>query len=296
MSNLEKKPTSRRRRTSDPLPPESTDDARPAPGDADSPDAPPQPDRPLAAPPPEDALTPRPRPTPENLPISDADELRTDSLADSAPAEPQDAVLGTLSTGAKRPGSVDRAASGESVPSNAPPPKRSFRKKESRPAQSPGPSVLGAGQDRPTEAPPAGAPPPPEQASEEPLRLPRGAFLALRKSGGLHFTSRTVVLYPDGRVAYDLRAVPQKEYNRLRRVLNDGQIQSLRKLLDQTGFWRAETTGKQNPDAYAYEVAARLGQRANAIELYDGSVPDRLSPLLERLAALLPSDAEPAEA
>ncbi|GIL16209.1 MAG: hypothetical protein BroJett039_13820 [Chloroflexota bacterium] len=121
----------------------------------------------------------------------------------------------------------------------------------------------------------------------EPLRLPKGAFLIFRKSGGLRFSSREVLIYPDGRVAYDARGVPQKEYNRLRRALNDGQMLSLRKLLDATNFWRAESMGQQNPDAFAYELAARIGQRSNQIEVFDGSVPENLKPLIERLTPLL---------
>lgn len=134
------------------------------------------------------------------------------------------------------------------------------------------------------------SPTPPPARETEPLRLPRGAFLALRKSGGLHFSARALVLYPDGRASYDERGVPQKEYNRLPRVLNDGQVLSLRKLLDQTNFWRAESSGEQNPDAFAYEIAARLGQRSNNIQVFDGSIPDKLKPLLERLTPLLPRD------
>lgn len=129
---------------------------------------------------------------------------------------------------------------------------------------------------------------PPPEPPREPLRLPRGAFIALRKSGGLHFSTREVVVYPDGRIAYDVRGVPQKEYNRLRRALNDGQIISLRKQLDQANFWKSETTGKQNPDAFAYELAARIGQRSNEIELFDGSIPENFKPLLDLLTKLLP--------
>ncbi len=130
----------------------------------------------------------------------------------------------------------------------------------------------------------------PPAPKHETLRLPKGAFLVFRKSGGLHFSTREVVIYPDGRVAYDARGVPQKDYNRLRRALNDGQMLSLRKLLDQTNFWRAETTGEQNPDAFAYEIVARLGQRANEIQVFDGSTPEPLKPLIERLTPLLPHE------
>jgi len=140
-----------------------------------------------------------------------------------------------------------------------------------------------------TQSPPvaaAGETPPSHPA--EPLRVPRGGFIAFRKSGGLNFTSDEVVLFPDGRVAYDVRGVAQKDYNRLRRELNDAQVLSLRKLLDQSGFWRMESGGRQNPDAFAYEIAARLGQRSNMVEVMDGSVPEALAPLVERLNKLLP--------
>jgi hypothetical protein len=126
------------------------------------------------------------------------------------------------------------------------------------------------------------------EAERAPLKLPRGGFLAFRKSGGLNFSTREVVIYPDGRVAYDARGVPKKEYNRLRRALNDGQVGALRHMLDQTGFWKEEGGGEQNPDAFAYEIAARLGQRSNEVELYDGSVPERIKPLLDQLVKLLP--------
>jgi hypothetical protein len=139
-------------------------------------------------------------------------------------------------------------------------------------------------------APKAQAPAAPPAREPEPLHLPRGAFIAFRKSGGAEFSTREVVLYPDGRVAFDARGVPQKEYNRLRRALNDGQVLALRKLLDQTNFWHTESAVRQNLDAFAYEIAARLGQRANSIQVFEGSVPEKLEPLLERLTPLLPQE------
>lgn len=128
----------------------------------------------------------------------------------------------------------------------------------------------------------------PPQEKPDPFRLPRSAFVGLRKSGGLNFTTREVVFYPDGRVAYDARGVPQKEYTRLRRVMNDGQIVSLRKLLDQTNFWMTEGGGQQNPDAFAYEIAASLNHRSHELEVFDGSIPENIKPLIERLSKFLP--------
>ena len=75
----------------------------------------------------------------------------------------------------------------------------------------------------------------------QPLRLPRGAFLVFTKTGGPDSTPQALVLYPDGRVAYDAHGVNQKDYSRLRRVLNDAQVLGLRKLLDQI-VW--ETVGQ----------------------------------------------------
>ncbi|HZQ10679.1 MAG TPA: hypothetical protein VFD70_29145 [Anaerolineae bacterium] len=129
----------------------------------------------------------------------------------------------------------------------------------------------------------------PEAAKElEPLKLPRGAFLAMRKNGATDTERRELVVYPDGRVAYDVRGVPQKEYNQLRRTLNDAQILALRKLLDQTGFWKAEVDETPSAQESSYEITARLGQRSNSIKLFEASVPERLAPLVERLTKLLP--------
>lgn len=197
--------------------------------------------------------------------------------ADASPVEnapmpgTDDAVLGTLSGGAR----TQASASADS-------PKGAQEQKEApqtQMAESNAPSAAeGTG---PNSGPAA-------ETEPEPLRLPRGAFIALRKSGGLQFTTRELVVYPDGRIAYDVRGVPQKEYTRLRRAMNDGQVLSLRKLLDQANFWKVETTGQQNPDAFAYEIAARIGLRANQVTVFDGSIPESFKPILERLTKLLP--------
>jgi hypothetical protein len=206
-----------------------------------------------------------------------AKALDTAAILDAPVLETGDAVMATL-------GESDTAA-----PETQ---KASFRKEAQKPGDErtdTSPDVERDAQDGQAEGGVLGI----ESNAEierEPLRLPRGAFIALRKSGGLHFSSNEVVVYPDGRVAYDTRGVPKKEYNRLPRALNDAQIMTLRKQLDQSGFWRSEGGGAQPPDGYAYEISARLGQRANAIEVFDGSVPEGLRPILERLTSLLPSD------
>jgi hypothetical protein len=76
-----------------------------------------------------------------------------------------------------------------------------------------------------------------------------------------------------------------------RRRLNDAQIMRLRKLLDNSGFFGlkpAATT--QSPDTYAYELSARVGAKHNAVEMFTGTIPASLQPLIEQLEKLLPQD------
>lgn len=137
-------------------------------------------------------------------------------------------------------------------------------------------------------APAPSTAPPETPTSIPPLRLPRGGFIAVRERGGEAAVSREAVIYPDGRVAYDARGVPQRDYNRLPRVLNDGQILALRHLLGQTGFWRTSTAGEPVRGANTFEIAARLGHRSNVVQVDAGSIPGALAPLVERLTQILP--------
>lgn len=123
------------------------------------------------------------------------------------------------------------------------------------------------------------------------MQLPLGAFIAFRKSGGLKFSSREIVLYPDGRVSYGGADRSKEVYARATRQLNNAQIFELRKLLDRAGFFRLPSaTGDQPPDAYAYEIVARLGKRSNFVEVFDGGIPDALAPLIDKLSAWLPKE------
>lgn len=125
----------------------------------------------------------------------------------------------------------------------------------------------------------------------EKLQLPLGAFIAFRKSGGLKFSSREIVLYPDGRVSFGGADLSKEVYARATRQLNNAQIFDLRKVLDQAGFFRLQSAaGKQPPDSYAYEIVARLGSRSNFVEVFDGGIPDALQPLIAKLSALMPKE------
>ena len=50
-------------------------------------------------------------------------------------------------------------------------------------------------------------------------------------------------------------------------------------------------SAKPSGDEIAYEISARVHTKANAIELFDGSIPDALKPLVDELSALLPKQA-----
>jgi hypothetical protein len=132
------------------------------------------------------------------------------------------------------------------------------------------------------------APVNPLEADEaETLRLPRGALVALRRSGGLRFRSRTVVAYRDGRVNYDDgESGPRTVW-----TLSDAEMAELRQALKQAGFGRLPaSTGRQNPDAFAYEIVARPTRRAYAVEVFQGSIPESLKPLIQLLGRFMWAD------
>ncbi|MBI3913156.1 MAG: hypothetical protein HY327_03000 [Chloroflexi bacterium] len=136
-------------------------------------------------------------------------------------------------------------------------------------------------------ASPSAPPPPPAKTAKHALFLPKGALIAFRKSGpagAIEF-----FLYPDGRISFNVPDVSKKAYAHPARKLNDAQINRLRHLLDQVNFYRAPATqGNASADGVAYEISARGGSKSNAIELFDGSIPDALKPLVEQLNALMP--------
>ncbi|HYO50376.1 MAG TPA: hypothetical protein VEW94_11055 [Chloroflexia bacterium] len=140
-----------------------------------------------------------------------------------------------------------------------------------------------------------------EASDGDKLALPEDALVAMRRSGGLRFTSKSVVIYRDGRVATEgtgygtARRAPAKR-------LDDEEFAELYRALDMA--WGQEsgardqgpegetesfpgqplTSGRQNPDGYAYEIAARTGRHTYATEVFDGSIPEQLAPLIKILS------------
>lgn len=131
----------------------------------------------------------------------------------------------------------------------------------------------------------------PQAASEAPLTLPKGALVVMRKSGGLHFISRQVVVRTDGRIVrtHDAATPTHKEAKRSNRLSRD-ELARLRLMLAKSNLAQvAGRVGKatQNPDAYAYEIVARVGRKVQAAEVFDGSIPPELEPLIRRLNSYL---------
>ncbi len=123
----------------------------------------------------------------------------------------------------------------------------------------------------------------------ERLILPKGALLAYRKSGGLKFSSREIVVYPDGRISYGGADAAKFMHERTTRKLNDAQIARLRKTLARANFLRvASAAGKPPADGFAHEIVARLGNQTHTVEAFDGNIPDSLTELLAQLSAWLP--------
>jgi len=129
----------------------------------------------------------------------------------------------------------------------------------------------------------------PAKTETHALELPNGAMIAFRKTSGGNVTE--FFLYPTGRISFNVPDHAKEMYAHPSRTLNDAQINHLRHLLDQANFYRAASAqGKPSSDKTAYEISARVHDKANAIELFDGNIPVALKPLVEELSALLPRE------
>jgi hypothetical protein len=123
------------------------------------------------------------------------------------------------------------------------------------------------------------------QAEDDRLKLPRGAFIAFRQSGGLRFSTREVIVYNDGRViARRQRKLGTGEGSQ--RITPD-EVAELKKMIEQSGLvGLPHSIGQQSPDGYAYELIARIGRRSKSLEFFDGSIPAEVQPLLTQLKDL----------
>lgn len=138
--------------------------------------------------------------------------------------------------------------------------------------------------------PPATPINPLEDPQADRLLLPRGALVAMRRSGGFKFRSHEVVVYRDGRVNYD----DGREGPRTVWTLSDAELAELRRALEQANLSKLPpSSGRHNPDAFAYEIVGRPSRRAYGVEVFQGSIPESLKPLIEQLSRFMWTD-EPA--
>ena len=127
--------------------------------------------------------------------------------------------------------------------------------------------------------------PPAADPADAPLDVPQNGIVALRKSGGKRFTSRAVTVLRSGWAHQQPHAGPPP---RPRRV-TPAATEALRRLTLRARLGALpDTIGTPSPDAYAYELAARIGRRVHRVTVYDGSIPARLEPLIRALSRLLP--------
>ena len=163
------------------------------------------------------------------------------------------------------------------------------------PTLEPEASVPAEDSGQPATAPHSDAPAVPDapaaQSADEPMELPKGALIAFRKSGGLKFSSREVVVYPDGRVTHDGGDTAKSPLTRAARRMSDAQVMRLRRMLDQTNFFGMRPPQSQpDPDGFVIEISARLGGKNNHVEVNASGMPGALTALVEQLTLLLPSD------
>jgi hypothetical protein len=179
--------------------------------------------------------------------------------------KPGDRVLGVI-PGGPRDSTLEEAGMNTRATSDAPERVEPAVQAQSKP---------GVGSHRRKGA--QGAPVPAEVGK---LALPRGGLVAMRKSGGLKFSTQQVVVYKDGRAVSDTsRGAGGKA-----RKLSDAQLAELYRTLDGIDFSRLEPTiGRQNPDAFAYEIAVRIGRTLYNVEVFDGSIPEEIEPLIRLL-------------
>ncbi len=135
---------------------------------------------------------------------------------------------------------------------------------------------------------PTTTPAPPED--DQPLALPRGGLVALRRSGGFVFTSREVVIYKDGAVRYRRVEYGREGRRRTVRRLTPDELAEVRQLIEQADL-RVPVFGRvQKAHQVANEMVARMGRETYAVEVFDGDVPAPIAPLLQRLRSFLPTD------
>ncbi|MGB8647029.1 MAG: hypothetical protein WCF84_17465 [Anaerolineae bacterium] len=125
---------------------------------------------------------------------------------------------------------------------------------------------------------------------DERLDLPKGAFVAMRKSGGLKFSTRTLVVYTDGHALYTAGPGSTSVSQSAAVELSEMQLARLRRTLAAIDFAKLPPrAGRASPDGFVYEITAHV-LKSYYCEAWDGSIPQALKPLIEQLRRLMPAD------
>jgi hypothetical protein len=130
-----------------------------------------------------------------------------------------------------------------------------------------------------------------EKAIERPA-LPRGALVMMRKSGGIHFSTREIVVYRNGKASYTPGGAAGGPEDARRWKLSLAEIAELHSLLDRSGLGQTTPGGSHGPDSFAYELVGRVGRTVRSAEVFEGNIPAALAPLIRHLRALMPDDDE----
>jgi hypothetical protein len=118
------------------------------------------------------------------------------------------------------------------------------------------------------------------------LKLPRGAFVVFRQSGGLRFSTREVTVYNDGRVILHWQG--KLGVGEGSRRITPDEVAELKELIEHSGLRELPNSiGRPNPDGYAYELIAHFRRKSRSIEFFDGNVPAKVQPLLAHLKQLM---------
>jgi hypothetical protein len=139
----------------------------------------------------------------------------------------------------------------------------------------------GTGGAAPGEAMAANAAP--EDASPA---LPPGALVAMRKSGGLVFRSREIVVYGDGRVERGTLG-GGRPATADQRTASAAQLAALRRAVGRIDLARTPPPARPGPDAFVYEIALPTDAGVREIVVADGQIPETIRPLLRELGRLL---------
>ncbi|HEX5692884.1 MAG TPA: hypothetical protein VFX76_22890, partial [Roseiflexaceae bacterium] len=123
----------------------------------------------------------------------------------------------------------------------------------------------------------------PALPDDEPLALPRGGLVAMRMSGGFRFSSQEIVVYRSGKIVYRQLA-PASKLSLQTRQSPLSQLVELHVALNNSGMQRLMLPrGRQSGDAFAYEIVARIGRNVRTVEVFEGSIPESLAPLIREL-------------